>query len=151
MNDIQTKNLIIKYLEGIVYSLIRARHPPDKTIISKRLAYWALAKTYGKTGIKYMGPVYKSLQIIDGKAILTFDEIENGFTSYDKPLISFEIAGPDKVFHPAQAIISKRTIVVQSEEVKNPAAVRYAFKNATSGNLYNVEGLPAAPFRTDNW
>ena len=153
--EAQTKAMSLIPNSGMVVSVDAGSmvtiHPPDKTIISKRLAYWALAKTYGKTGIKYMGPVYKSLQIIDGKAILSFDEIENGFTSYDKPLISFEIAGPDKVFHPAQAVISKRNIVVQSEEVKNPVAVRYAFKNAASGNLYNVEGLPAAPFRTDNW
>ena len=126
-------------------------HPPDKTIISKRLAYWALAKTYGKTGIAFMGPVYKSMKVADGKAVLSFDEIENGLTSYNQPLISFEVAGADRVFHPAQAVIAKKTIVVQSEEVKEPVAVRYAFKNAASGNLYNVEGLPAAPFRTDNW
>ena len=126
-------------------------HPPDKTIISKRLAWWALAKTYGKTGITFMGPVYSAVKIADDRAILTFDEITNGMTSYDKPLIGFEIAGEDKVFHPAEAVISKRTIVVRSKDVKKPMAVRYAFKNYAPGNLYNVEGLPAAPFRTDSW
>lgn len=126
-------------------------HPPDKTIISKRLAYWALNKTYGKTGIAFMGPVYKTLKVAGGKAVLGFDEIPNGLTAYDKPLISFEIAGSDKVFYPAEAAISGKTVVVHSDAVKNPVAVRYAFKDRSPGNLYNTEGIPAQPFRTDNW
>jgi sialate O-acetylesterase len=126
-------------------------HPPDKTIISKRLAYWALNKTYGKTGIAYMGPAYKALKVTGGKAILSFDEIPNGMTAYDKPLMSFEIAGSDKVFYPAEAAISGKTIVVQNDTVKNPVAVRYAFKDRSPGNLYNTEGIPAQPFRTDSW
>jgi sialate O-acetylesterase len=126
-------------------------HPPDKTIISKRLAYWALSNTYGKQGIVFRGPVYKSLEITDGKAVLSFDEIPNGLTAYDKKLISFEIAGSDKVFYPAEALIKGKTVVVQRESVKSPVAVRYAFKDRAEGNLYNVEGLPAEPFRTDSW
>ncbi len=59
-------------------------HPPDKTIISKRLAYWALNKTYGKTGITYMGPVYKTMKVTGGKAVLAFSETPNGLTAYDK-------------------------------------------------------------------
>lgn len=126
-------------------------HPPDKTIIAKRLLYWALARTYGKKGVAYMGPVYKSLKVEGAKAIVSFDEVAIGLTAYDKPLISFEIAGADKIFYPATAVISGKTVVVQSKDVKTPAAVRYAFKDRSEGNLYNVEGLPAAPFRTDNW
>lgn len=126
-------------------------HPPDKTIISKRLAYWALAKTYGKSGITFMGPVYKSLDIVNEKAIVSFDEIPNGLTAFGRTMVSFELAGNDKVFHPAQADISGKTVVVKSDAVKAPVAVRYAFKDSLSGNLYNTEGLPAAPFRTDNW
>ncbi|MBB2144917.1 sialate O-acetylesterase [Pedobacter sp. LMG 31464] len=126
-------------------------HPPNKTIISKRLAYWALAKTYGKEGIAYMGPVYKSLKITDDKVILSFDQIPTGLTAFDQKLKSFEIAGEDKVFYPADAAISGKTVVVKSESVKKPVAVRYAFKDNAVGNLYNVEGLPSAPFRTDNW
>ncbi|MNL28159.1 hypothetical protein D3C87_1497900 [compost metagenome] len=126
-------------------------HPPNKTIIAKRLLYWALAKTYGKKSIAYMGPVYKSIKVDGAKAIVSFDEIPTGLTAYDKQLISFEIAGDDKAFHPATAVISGKTVVVQSNDVKNPVAVRYAFKDRSEGNLYNVEGLPAAPFRTDNW
>lgn len=126
-------------------------HPPDKTIISKRLLYWALAKTYNKKGVAYTGPVYQSLKIDDNKAVLSFDEIPTGLTAYNKPLISFEIAGSDRVFHPATAAISGKTVVVQSDAVKSPVAVRYAFKDRSEGNLYSVEGLPAAPFRTDSW
>lgn len=126
-------------------------HPPDKTTISKRLLYWALAKTYGKKGVAYSGPAYKSLNVENGRAIVVFDDAPLGLTAYNKPLISFEIAGEDKIFHPATAVISGKTVLVQSDEVKKPVAVRYAFKDRSEGNLYNVEGLPAAPFRTDNW
>jgi sialate O-acetylesterase len=126
-------------------------HPPDKTIISKRLLYWALAKTYQKKGVAYTGPTYQSLKISDNKVIVSFDEIPTGLTAYNKQLISFEIAGTDQVFHPAIAVISGKTVIVQSNEVKSPVAVRYAFKDRSEGNLYNVEGLPAAPFRTDSW
>ncbi|WP_316811850.1 sialate O-acetylesterase [Pedobacter heparinus] len=126
-------------------------HPPDKTIIAKRLLYWALAKTYGNKHIAYMGPVYKSLKVADGKVVVSFDKAPTGLTANDKPLISFEIAGDDKVFHPATAVISGKTVIVQSNAVKGPVAVRYAFKDRSEGNLYNVEGLPAAPFRTDSW
>jgi sialate O-acetylesterase len=140
---------------GMVVSVdagsMKTIHPPDKTIISKRLAYWALNKTYGKTGITYIGPVYKTLKVTGGKAILTFSEIPNGLTAYDKPLVSFEIAGNDKIFYPAEALISGKTVVVQNDAVKSPVAVRYAFKDRSHGNLYNTEGIPAQPFRTDSW
>ncbi len=126
-------------------------HPPNKTIISKRLLYWALAKDYGKEGISFMGPTYKSLKITGDKAVLSFDHVVMGLTSYDQKIISFEIAGEDKVFYQANAVIAARTIAVTSEKVKVPVAVRYAFKDTSAGNLYNVEGLPMAPFRTDNW
>lgn len=126
-------------------------HPSDKTVISQRLAYWALGKTYRKKGIPYRGPSYKSIQSENGKAIINFNDTKNGLTAYDKPLINFEIAGEDKIFYPATAVIAGNTVVIQSNRVKNPVAVRYAFKDWLAGNLYNVDGLPAAPFRTDNW
>lgn len=126
-------------------------HPPNKTIIAKRLAYWALAKTYGYEGITFMGPVYKSIKITDDKAVLSFDQIALGLTAYDQKLVSFEVAGDDKIFYPADAVISGKTVVVKNTNVKKPVAVRYAFKDNAIGNLYNVEGLPLGPFRTDNW
>ena len=78
-------------------------------------------------------------------------KIKQDLTAYDKPLINFEIAGEDRVFYPGTAIISGSTVVVQSDRVSKPVAVRYAFKDWLAGNLYNVDGLPAAPFRTDQW
>ncbi|RZL51119.1 MAG: sialate O-acetylesterase [Pedobacter sp.] len=126
-------------------------HPSNKTIIAKRLAYWALAKSYGKEGVSYLSPVYKSLKIVDDKAVISFDQIPLGLTAYDQKLISFEIAGENKVFYPADAAISGKTVVVKNADVKKPVAVRYAFKDNAVGNLYNVEGLPLAPFRTDDW
>ncbi|MEJ5995626.1 sialate O-acetylesterase [Pedobacter sp. Du54] len=126
-------------------------HPPNKTIISKRLLYWALAKQYAKEGIAYRGPIYKTLKITGDKAVVSFDYVALGLTSYDQKIISFEIAGEDKVFYPADAVVVGRTIAVTSTKVKEPLAVRYAFKDSSAGNLYNVEGLPLAPFRTDTW
>ena len=126
-------------------------HPPDKTTVSKRLAYWALANTYGKTGLAYRSPSYESVKVNGAKAILTFQDIPLGMTSYNEKLISFEIAGEDKVFFPADANISGKTVVVSSEKVERPVAVRHAFSDEAFGNLYSVEGLPVGPFRTDTW
>jgi sialate O-acetylesterase len=153
--EAQSRAMVLIPNSGMVVSVdagsMKTIHPPDKTIISKRLAYWALNKTYGKTGIAYIGPAYKTLKVTDGKAVLTFSEIPNGLTAYDKPLVSFEIAGNDKIFYPAEAFISGKTVIVQNNAVKSPVAVRYAFKDRSPGNLYNTEGIPAQPFRTDNW
>jgi sialate O-acetylesterase len=126
-------------------------HPADKTIISKRLAYWALGKTYGRAGLSYISPTFKSLKITADKAIVDFNDTPTGLTAFDQKLISFEIAGEDKVFYPGDAVIVGKTVVVKNEQVKNPVAVRYAFKDHSFGNLYSVEGLPVTPFRTNGW
>jgi sialate O-acetylesterase len=129
-------------------------HPPDKTIISKRLLYLALARTYGYKSIPCEGPVYKSMQVSGDTAKLSFDYASNGLTTFGKPLAPlFEVAGADKVFHPAETAVITREggINVRSSSVKTPAAVRYAFKAWTVGTLYNTEGLPASSFRTDDW
>jgi sialate O-acetylesterase len=75
----------------------------------------------------------------------------NGLTSFGKPLAAFEIAGEDKKFYPAKVKITGTGITVVSDSVKAPVAVRYAYKDWVVGDLYNTEGLPAAPFRTDDW
>jgi sialate O-acetylesterase len=126
-------------------------HPPDKTTVARRLAYWAVAHTYGTKGVPYASPVFKSMTIEGGAATVSFLHAENGLTSFGKPLQAFEVAGEDKVFFPATARITGKGVVVQSEKVKSPVAVRYAFKDWVEGDLFNTEGLPAAPFRTDNW
>ena len=86
--------------------------------------------------------------------MLTFDHCEQGLTSFGKPFADFEIAGEDKVFYPAQAMIrndKNRAVIVWNDTVKNPVAVRYAFKNWAEGSLFNTHGLPASSFRTDDW
>ena len=125
-------------------------HYMDKTIPAQRLAYWALAKTYGVKGIGYQGPVYKSMEIDGNKITLNFDYARY-LTSFKKPLELFEIAGDDKAFYPAEATIDRGQVIVHSDKVQHPIAVRYAFKEWVKGELYNNDGLPASSFRTDNW
>lgn len=141
---------------GMVVSLDAGKekfiHPPDKTIVSKRLSYWALGKTYHQEGISYAGPVFKKMKIRGGKAYLCFDNADRELVLKNGESENFEIAGSDRIFYKAKAkIINKNRIEVQSEKVKKPVAVRYAFKNWVIGDLYNKEGLPASSFRTDDW
>lgn len=130
-------------------------HPAQKEQVGNRLAYWALAKDYNVKGITFSGPVYRDMkQTADGKLQLHFDFCEQGLTSFGKPLTDFEIAGEDKLFHPAQARIHNDrngVITVWSDAIKNPVSVRYAFKNWAEGSIFNTQGLPASSFRTDNW
>lgn len=125
-------------------------HFMDKTKPAQRLAYWALGETYGIEGVGYQSPRYRSMKIEGNKAILSFDYAPY-LTSYGKALTLFEIAGGDKIFHQAKATIDKNTVTVQSEAVKNPIAVRYAYKEWVMAELYNNDGLPASSFRTDDW
>lgn len=126
-------------------------HAPDKTTIAQRLASWALAKNYGMHKLAYTSPVYKSIFIQGDSVEIYFDNMGGGLSSLGKDLTDFEIAGADKKFYPASAKITKAGVVVQSENVKTPVAVRYAFKDWVTGSLYSVEGLPVSSFRTDNW
>jgi len=128
-------------------------HPAEKEKIGNRLAYWALAKDYGIEGVAFSGPVYKSMEVTeDNKITLTFDYAERGLTTFKQELKGFQIAGEDKVFYKALTKIKRNGIVfVWSDKVPNPVAVRYAFDNCVDANLFNVAGLPASSFRTDNW
>ena len=128
-------------------------HPAEKKTVGDRLAYWALAKNYGLESIAYSGPVYNGIEKIeDGKIVISFKYADLGLTTFGEEAEGFEIAGSDKVFHPAEIKLSRdNTISVWSDEVKDPIAVRYAFKSFAKANLYNTEGLPASPFRTDDW
>ncbi|MES2276181.1 MAG: sialate O-acetylesterase [Bacteroidota bacterium] len=125
-------------------------HYTNKTIPAQRLGYWALGKTYGIKGIGYNAPTYQSMQIDGNKVTLTFSNAPY-LTSLEKPLTLFEVAGADKVFHPAKAVIKANTVILQSDQVSNPVAVRYAFKEFVVGELYNNDGIPASSFRTDTW
>lgn len=123
-------------------------HPKNKQEVGRRLALWALAKDYGRD-VHYSGPIYEESKFQDGKAHLKFEHADGGLATRDgKPLSHFEIAGSDKVFHPATAVIDGETIVVSSEQVTDPKAVRYAFTSDAMPNLMNKAGLPASSFRT---
>jgi sialate O-acetylesterase len=128
-------------------------HPREKKLIGDRLAYWALSKDYNVAGIAFSGPIYKEIgEIKDGKIKLLFDYNETGLSSYGQELKGFEIAGADKVFRPAKATINRdKSVTVSSDQVLEPVAVRYAFKNCEEGTLFNTAGLPASSFRTDSW
>lgn len=128
-------------------------HPRNKQDVGLRLALNALKLAYDKD-VVHSGPVYKSMRIENGKAYLRFDEVGGGLLIKDKYgyLKGFAVAGPDRVFHWAKAGLDGDEVVISSESVKNPVAVRYAWgNNPDDANLYNLEGLPASPFRTDNW
>lgn len=126
-------------------------HPKNKQEVGRRLSLWALAKVYGKD-LVYSGPLYKSMTVEGDKIRLTFDYFDGGLkTSDGKPLTYFTIAGADKKFVPAVATIDGNTIVVQSDKVTAPVAVRYAWREDATPNLCNKAGLPASPFRTDKW
>ncbi len=126
-------------------------HPSNKEIAAKRFAYLALAHSYGMKGFGYSSPSFDSLKINGGIATLTFSNAPNGLSSFGKPLLLFEIAGVDKIFRAAKAVIYRGTVLVSSPEVKEPVAVRYAFKDFVTGDLFNTEGFPLSSFRTDEW
>lgn len=127
-------------------------HPTNKQDIGLRLAAIAMNDIYGKKQI-HSGPTYKSQEIKGNQIILTFDNIGSGLsTPNNDELKGFEIAGSDKVFHSAKAIIKDNKIIVSSNEVQNPVAVHYGWADDdTVINLFNKEKFPASPFRTDNW
>jgi sialate O-acetylesterase len=124
-------------------------HPKNKQDVGARLVRIALAKVYYRD-IEFSGPVYKSMQI-EGNAIrLRFSHLGGGLLARGGPLKTFVIAGSDLKFVAASARIEGDMIVVSSPQIGAPVAVRYAWENYPEGcNLYNVAGLPAAPFRTD--
>ncbi len=128
-------------------------HPKDKQDVGKRLAAIALHNVYAEN-IVYNGPVYSSMKTEGNKAIISFTDIGSGLVVHDKYgyVKGFEIAGADKKFHYAKAYISGNTVVVYNDDVYTPVSVRYGWADDNlEDNLFNVEGFPAAPFRTDDW
>lgn len=132
-------------------------HPPRKDLVGQRLALLALTGTYGCTGIDSRGPQFEDVVFDGGKAVVTFRS-NSTLHPVDTPLKGFEIAGADRVFHPAEARVIhrgyefSRQVEVRSADVSAPVAVRYAFRNVVGEvNLMNTAGLPAFPFRTDTW
>ncbi|MDZ4688620.1 MAG: sialate O-acetylesterase [Planctomycetaceae bacterium] len=126
-------------------------HPPNKQDVGRRLALWALAKTYGKSDLVYSGPLYKSMAADGSKIQIAFDH-SAGLKSRDgKPLSWWSIAGADKKFVPAKAEIAGDNVVVSAEGVGQPVHVRFGWHQLAEPNLANGAGLPASPFRTDEW
>jgi len=125
-------------------------HPRNKQEVGRRLALVAKAKAYGITG-DYSGPVFLAAERSGAGMLVRFRYAEGGLTAAEKPLQSFEIAGADRKFHPATAVIAGDTVLVQSPAVRDPVAVRYAWSDNPEANLYSGAGLPAVPFRSDNW
>jgi sialate O-acetylesterase len=129
-------------------------HPRNKKDVGHRLALWALARTYGRDGIAYSGPLYKAIAIEGSKIRVMFDHADGGsggLTFGDGKPRHFLIAGADKQFHVADARIDGPTLVLSSDAVAKPVAVRYGWGAADEACLFNKAGLPASPFRSDHW
>jgi sialate O-acetylesterase len=126
-------------------------HPPQKEVVGHRLALNARALAYGEK-IEYLGPAFKEAKFASSAATLTFDHVGGGLEAKGGDLVGFTIAGKDGKFVPAKAVIKGDTVVVSSEMVPEPTAVRYGWVNFAKPtlNLFNKEGLPASPFRTDD-
>ena len=125
-------------------------HPHDKQDVGKRLAMWALAKVYGEKGAS-SGPSPAGHEVQGSTMILSFKNADEGLVAKGGDLKGFAIAAADKKWHKAEAKIDGEHVVVSSPEVKEPVAVRYAWASNPDCNLYNGAGLPASPFRTDDW
>jgi sugar lactone lactonase YvrE len=125
-------------------------HPKRKAEVGHRLELAALALAYGKKD-EYSGPVFDKMTVEGNKAVLSFTHGGGGLEAKDGPLTGFTVAGADRKFHNADAEIKGDTVVVWSKDVDRPAAVRYGWANYPVVNLWNKAGLPASPFRTDDW
>lgn len=127
-------------------------HPKNKQDVGRRLALWALAKDYGQEDLVYSGPLYDAMEVEENQIRLRFTHVGSGLASMDGgPLSHFTIAGSDGQFVPAEAVIDGETVVVSSEAISQPVAVRFAWRDDAEPNFANQEGLPASPFRTDEF
>jgi len=128
-------------------------HPLNKKDVGKRLALAAQKIAYGDNEVIYSSPIYQSAEIEGNKIIITFTNIGSGLvTKGNSELKEFAIAGKEKQFVWAKAKIENNKVIVWSDQITNPVAVRYAWAdNPENTNLYNIEGLPASPFRSDDW
>jgi len=125
-------------------------HPRNKQEVGRRLAAMALVNLYGLSG-DVSGPQFAGIEPAGTALRVRFDYAQTGLITHDRPVQSLEIAGADRIFHPASGRIDGETLLVSSPLVPHPVAVRYAWADAPVANLYNGAGLPAAPFRSDRW
>jgi sialate O-acetylesterase len=125
-------------------------HPPNKQDVGRRLALAAQAIAHGKD-VVYSGPVYDSMKLEEGKIRLSFKHVSGGLQARGGKLGGFAIAGEDRKWVWADAKIDGNSVLVWSDAVAKPVAVRYAWANNPECSLYNKSDLPAVPFRTDDW
>lgn len=125
-------------------------HPANKQKVGRRLALWAFANTYGEKGIVYSGPLYKNMHLEGNKIIISFKYTGGGLMAKGGRLNSFEIAGGDGRFVHADAKISGDKVIVSSEAILHPKAVRYGWSDTAEPHLFNKAGLPASSFNTLN-
>ena len=125
-------------------------HPTKKEPVGARLALAARGIAYGER-VEYSGPIYKSMKVKGEKAIVRFDHTDGGLEARGGELKGFAVCGPDRKFTWAQAEIQGKNVVVSSPEVSKPVAVRYGWADFPVVNLWNKAGLPASPFRTDDF
>jgi len=126
-------------------------HPANKQEVGRRLALWALARTYGKH-VACSGPLYRSAKYLKDKIELSFDQAAQGLVvTQSESGNGFMIAGEDRIFKPADVRVQGSRLIVSHPAVANPKAVRYAFSNTAQATLFNIQGLPSPSFRTDEW
>ena len=157
LRDTQTRSMDVLPNSGqaVIIDIGEGRdiHPRDKRTVARRLARWPLARDYG-FDLSYQSPRYKSMELIGNKILITLDHVsEGGLRSFDtSQVIGFSVAGANKEFKWAEArIVDQNTVEVWSEEVVDPVAVRYGWAQNPRVNLYDRNGLPVTPFRTDDW
>ena len=126
-------------------------HPHNKQEVGRRLALVARHTAYSDNTLVYSGPIYTSMAIEGSAMRLRFEQCGKGLVAKEGALRGFAVAGADRQFHWAAARIEGGEVVVASDHVPAPVAVRYDWATNPDGNLYNQEGLPALPFRTDSW
>ena len=126
-------------------------HPAKKQVAGERLALLALTKTYGVEGVNGESPYYKSIEIKNDTIVVSFERANmwiSGKNCFESK--NFQVAGEDKVFYPAKAWIERSKMLVKSDKVSHPVAVRYCFENYVEGDVY-CDGLPLGSFRSDDW
>ena len=126
-------------------------HPRNKLDVGNRLAFWAMAKTYGKDDIVYSGPLYKSMKVEGNKIRIQFAHTGDGLKAKGGTLSEFQIAAADDKFVDAKAEIDGKEVVVHADGVDSPQHVRFGWHKTTKATLFNSAGLPASPFQTKNW
>jgi sialate O-acetylesterase len=126
-------------------------HPSNKRDPGNRLANWALAETYNRNPGPYKSPSFKKSETAKDKLTLSFDNAPNGLMAKDRVITGFYISGEKEEWLPAEAKIENDKIILWNKNLKQPVHARYGFSNTMIGNVFNKEGLPLCPFRTDNW